>query len=202
MAEAEGAAGEKCEVSKINDESASTMLVMLRPHILVNSIADYYDVPGLKRQANANVRYILTHSWSADDLASAVELAFESTLDTTIHKIMATSVADHLIELIDREDFTRHKIFNQFSLGIIQEVYKNFKLTEKETLKVKLAGEQELDRYKEKVSELEGTIGKVEASIKVLSSLRNCRSCIRPWRGTIESQSPYTVRCLICARKQ
>ncbi|EEA23138.1 hypothetical protein TMatcc_001999 [Talaromyces marneffei ATCC 18224] len=49
------------EDSKTEPESLP-MFDMLRPHILVNSIADYYDVPGLKQQANENISYILKRS--------------------------------------------------------------------------------------------------------------------------------------------
>lgn len=109
------------------------MLDMLRPHILVNSIGDYSDVPGLKQQANENISDILEHSWYASDIAPAVELAFRSTSDTELCTIMATAVADHMTELIDREDFTQHKLFNQFSLGVVQELFKKLEASQRKS---------------------------------------------------------------------
>lgn len=177
------------------------MFDMLRPHILVNSIADYYDVPGLKQQANENISYILKRSWSAGGIAAAVELAFECTLDTAVHTIMASNVAEHLTDLIGRKDFIRHKVFNQLSLRIIQEIYKRLVTSEHWVRVVEKEKLDESDWYKHKVSELKETIGKIESSIKLFSSLERCRYCRKAWNGSIESHSPYTIRCRFCGRR-
>lgn len=98
------------------------MLEMVRPHILVNSIADYYDVPGLKNQANDNVCQILKHFWGAGCIGPAVELAYNSSSDTGLLSTLNEAVAEHMTELIDREDFVRFPLLNRFSAGVIQEL--------------------------------------------------------------------------------
>ena len=35
-----------------------------------------------------------------------------------------------MTDLIDREDFTKHKLFNQFSLGVIQELFKKLMISQ------------------------------------------------------------------------
>jgi hypothetical protein len=39
-----------------------SIIELLRPHILINSIAEYYEVPRLKRLANKNIRSTFEHS--------------------------------------------------------------------------------------------------------------------------------------------
>jgi Zn finger protein HypA/HybF involved in hydrogenase expression len=155
------------------------MLNMLRPHILVNCIADYYDVPGLNQQANKNISNILEHSWSASSIAATVELAFESTSDTELCIIMATNAADHMTELIHREDFTRLKLLNQFSLGVIQELFKKL-----------MASKFELSRR-------EGDFNRMNMVIQIHSTVSRCRHCGNFWRGFIEPDT-YLVRCSEC----
>ena len=82
---------EVIELFSIEDES-DFMFDMLRPHILVNSIADYYEVQGLKKHANDNIRRILRSSWSANGIVPVVELAFPSSADTELCTIMAIAV--------------------------------------------------------------------------------------------------------------
>lgn len=99
---------EICEVSSTEEDEPPTytILDMLQPHILVNSISDYYDVPGLKSQANQHVCDVLENSWSASDFIAAVELTFASTSDTELYAIIITAINGHIKELLDREDFS------------------------------------------------------------------------------------------------
>ncbi|EED14904.1 hypothetical protein TSTA_043750 [Talaromyces stipitatus ATCC 10500] len=97
----------------------------LREAELDNKLAaDYYDVPELKQQSNDNILNILENSWSADDIAAAAELAVASTSDTALYAIITTAVADHITELIDREDFIQHTLLAGISIGIIQDLPK------------------------------------------------------------------------------
>lgn len=186
---------EICEVASTEEDEPSTfsMLDMLRPHILVNSIGDYYDVPGLKQQANKTISDILEHSWYASDIAATVELSVASTSDTELCTIMATAVADHMTELIDREDFTQHKLFNQFSLGVVRELFKKLKASER---KVEL-GEEDLQSCKWEVSQLEEKVSRMERAIETHGNVLCCRHCGISWTGYIEPGS-YLVRCSEC----
>lgn len=127
------------------------MVDMLRTHILVNSIADYYHVDELKKQANDNISRILKHFWYSDGIMAAVELVYESTLGTELYRIMVTAVTDHLTELVVRDDFFQQKLNNQFSLLLIYELCKKstlnenkVKLMEQEIVDMRLAAEDEL----------------------------------------------------------
>jgi hypothetical protein len=141
------------------------MFDMLQPHILVNSIADYYKVPELMKQANENICHILEHFWSGECIGAAVDLAFASTSDTELLAIMTTAVTDHITDVINRKDFLTHQLVNQFSLGVIQELFKKLMFsqhklmqTEQKVCDMMVEGKNEVDSLKQKVSDLEARI--------------------------------------------
>lgn len=153
------------EATRIEHQETVSMFDMLQPHILVNSIADYYKVPELMKQTNENICYILEHFWSEECIGAALELAFASTSDTELLAIMSTAVADHMTDVINREDFIKHQLVNQFSLGVIQELFKKLMVsqqqlmrTEQKVCNMKVEGEKEVDSLKQKVSDLEERI--------------------------------------------
>ncbi|RAO70530.1 uncharacterized protein BHQ10_006542 [Talaromyces amestolkiae] len=112
------AALEICEVSSTEEDEPPTytILDMLQPHILVNSISDYYDVPGLKSQANQHVCDVLENSWSASDFMAAAELTFASTSDTELYAIITAAINGHIKKLLDREDFLGQGLLNPYSI--------------------------------------------------------------------------------------
>lgn len=181
------------------------MLDMLRPHILVNSIADYYDILGLKQLANGHIKYILENSWSANGLAAAMELAFESTSDMELSTIMAAAVSSHIKELIDREDFIQNKLLNEFSLGIIQSLFKKMMASEHKVkdfgMEIRNLTDKREDQeysHKREVSRLEETIKKMENAIDITNERQYCRHCDKAWSSHIESGPSYKVRCAAC----
>jgi hypothetical protein len=105
-----------------NEGASPRMDEMLLPHINVNSIADYYDIPELKRHANDRIRQILAMEWSGKSFSNVLERVFESTADEPLHQIMVTAAVDHLEELIELEDFFKVKLLNTFATGVINGV--------------------------------------------------------------------------------
>lgn len=105
-----------------NEGASPRMGEMLLPHIKVNSIADYYDIPELKQHANDRIRQILTTEWSGKSFSDVLERVFESTADEPLHQIMVTAAVDHLEELIGLEDFFKIKLLNTFTIGVINGV--------------------------------------------------------------------------------
>lgn len=200
---------EICEVSSPEEDKLPTytMLNMLQPHILVNSIGDYYDVPGLKKQANEHIRDILESSWSASDIIATAELASASTSDTELHAIITTAINGHIKELLDREDFLGQGLLNSYSIGIIQELHKKLvsserevKELEKKIVDLEQSSEVEEDWYKRKISCLESNVEKLKGAIGISNSKNSCRHCGREWHSYID-RSTYKVRCGRCGTR-
>lgn len=197
------------EVSSTEDDGppATSMLDKLQPHILVNSIGDYYDVPKLKQKANEHIRNVLENSWSARDITAAAELAFSSTSDTELYMIITTAVNGHIQELIDREDFLGQELLNPFSTGIIQDLLKKLMTSE---LKAKESDQKivMMERsnalqeivYERRISGLEDTIEKLKDAIGISNSRDNCRHCGRDWHSYID-RSSCKVRCGRCGTR-
>ncbi|KAF3403173.1 hypothetical protein DPV78_003966 [Talaromyces pinophilus] len=153
------------EGSSIEGQETVSMFDMLQPHILVNSIADYYKVPELMKQANKNICHILEQFWSGECIGAAVDLAFASTSDTEPLAIMTTAVTDHMTDVINRKHFLTHQLVNQFSLGVIQELFKKLMFsqhklmqTEQKVCDMMVEGKNKVDSLKQKVSDLEARL--------------------------------------------
>lgn len=92
----------------------------LLPHVEVNCIADYYNIPGLIEEANANIRYILQTCWPPDGFSDVIEAALNTTGDKKLMEIIKEAITDHIHELIDREDFIELEMMNGFMTNVIR----------------------------------------------------------------------------------
>lgn len=185
------------------------MAKLFHPHVSVNSIADYYDIPELRKQANAKIRWILETAWSADGLSNTVEEVFESTSDKALRQIMATVVADHIEELIRREDFVKFKMMNEFTFSVMQQMKSKRDAAENELRRTKIALQmaeesctQEKSLKERETMKLDGAIKSIDGCLNTLSRTRTCRHCSAEFCCRIEhcGSSQYPVSSLRCRK--
>ena len=99
----------------------STMMKdMILRNMRVNSIADYYDIPSLKRCANTKIEGIIKATGIGDSWPEVVREAIQSTSDNALHRMLALTSAEHIEELIELEDFTALEVMNDFAVTIIR----------------------------------------------------------------------------------
>lgn len=176
----------------------------------MNSIAEYYEIYEIKSMANKTIYDLCEHCWSPDGAAAAVKFTLAYTSNPEVYSILSTALADILtnsmLESMNWENFLHKKVVNHVSLGVIQELSKRMKaserrleLAEEDVNDLRLAGERAL----ESLSELEEEIQKMTKVIETHESTRRCQRCDKFWEGGyIEIKWPYTVRCLECRSRQ
>ena len=193
----------------------SDVLDMLRPHILVNSIADYYEISALKNMANKNIRDLCENCWRLEGAAAAVYFALANTSDPEVYSMLSTALVNtfthNTLESMHWEQFIQKNVVNRVSLGVIQETTKRMKaserqleLAEEDINDLRLAGERALESSRRRVLELEEEVERMKRAIETLDSTTYCRYCDKSWEGAryIETTWPYTVRCSECMSRQ
>jgi hypothetical protein len=93
---------------------------VLAAHVLVNLIADYYDVPPLRELATSNIATILRKEWSADQFCSAIENAMTTTSDRALRNLFCSTAAQHQQELLERDEFADLNVPNNFYVTIMK----------------------------------------------------------------------------------
>ena len=73
----------------------------MRRHILVNAIADYYEIEPLKTVANSRIRRALHKNWPSEGFRDVSKAAIKLTQDKMLHEIVATAATRHIDELDD-----------------------------------------------------------------------------------------------------
>jgi len=86
-------------------------------HVRVNAVADYYDIPQLKELANTKIRHIIQTNWSPYGFSEVIKEVFNSTTDKELREIMSLTVAAHIEELLEFEDFTELGVIGDFAIG-------------------------------------------------------------------------------------
>ena len=83
----------------------STVGDILMAHTLVYSIADKYDIKGLKVLAKAKFEYLARVAWSCGDYLAVVAQVFDTTPDTDmgLRDIVGLECAEHIDELLASE---------------------------------------------------------------------------------------------------
>lgn len=75
------------------------------PHVHVNAIADYYNIPDLKELAKLRIQEVHQRDdWDAKDFIHAAEKAIQLTGDESLHSMMARLVARHMKKLMDYDE--------------------------------------------------------------------------------------------------
>ncbi|OKL61395.1 hypothetical protein UA08_03848 [Talaromyces atroroseus] len=173
---------------------ADALLAMLEPHIGVNAIADYYDIPPLKDRAQAMIFFILRTSWSARGFLGAVGEVYKTTADKRLHNIMATMAMDHLHELIGIKEFADMDIPSAFAIDVIRRTGKRLRETEDSFHFAKARDLREINES------LKSAVLKIDATAK-------CRHCSAKFSGVVRERhhpgqhSTYLVRCRRCGTK-
>ncbi|KAF4632577.1 hypothetical protein G7Y89_g5550 [Cudoniella acicularis] len=192
-----------------------TTEILLR-HIKVNAIADYYDIPQLKRLANTKIQNFLETNWSANNFSAVVEEAFNSTSDTALHKIITSTAAAHIEELVQHEDFTTVTVMSDFALGILRNMIATYKVKEELSAQKLQAAESRLQSievsytYEKSLrdsesSRMDRVIENINDCLETLNKTQTCRNarceaeftCYIEHGGTA-NEPKYTLRCARC----
>ncbi|EEP75403.1 predicted protein [Uncinocarpus reesii 1704] len=176
----------------------------LMDHIHVNSIADYFDLPGLRDLANQKIKNILFTHWPVENFINLVNEAFTVTGDQKLHQIISNSIADHIEELIKRDDFADLNMEKGVSTMIIQNVVGRF-VRIKDTLEQSVSElrhpnwmlTMEIERQKTAIEGMQNAI----AALNENTICRNT-SCDGIFDGYVEAYGPqrdlYRLRCGKC----
>lgn len=102
----------------------ATTLKSLLSHVKVNSIADYYDIPELRRCASTEIQKILnTGSWSPRDFPVIAREVFNSTGDKELYDILSEVTAARIDEIIGLgEDIAPPEVISDFANGVLRKL--------------------------------------------------------------------------------
>jgi len=192
-----------------------TTEILLR-HIKVNAIADYYDIPQLKQLADTKIQNILETNWSANNFPDVVEEAFRSTSDTALHKIITSTAAAHIEELVEHEDFATLTVMSDFALGILRNLIAAYKVKEELSTQKLQAAESRLRAiednytYDKSLRDRESTrtnrvTENINDCLETLNKTKTCRNarceaeftCYIERGGTV-NEPKYILRCARC----
>lgn len=105
-----------------SEEAAhSKSLEILKRHVRVNAIADYYDIPRLRDLASSMIEGILTRlGFSVNIFLDVLKEATEITGDKGLYRVLGSAAANHLEELVLNENFRAIDIMkNGFGRGLL-----------------------------------------------------------------------------------
>lgn len=105
---------------KWKEPRITTSANALRKHVDVNAAAEYYHLPQLQKLANANIRRLFETMWCSDSFLNAIDDAYKFTDDEELRRLVSTTAADHLEELLDLEAFKAPKVDVDLSLSIMR----------------------------------------------------------------------------------
>lgn len=174
------------------------MAALLRPHIKVNAIADYYNIPKLKEFANAQIQKILITSWSPDGFATIIEETRNSTGDKALLSILSTSAAVHIEDLLKAnenivpDNFANDVIRNLSSTIIVAKAMLNQRIS---TLEQELATQREIANA---ANAAQQSVVNYPRSISLLQSTTACRNCHQEFGCYIEDHGYVMLRCAHC----
>ncbi|KAH8663696.1 BTB/POZ protein [Tricladium varicosporioides] len=203
--------------------STPTTTEILLCHVHMNAIADYYDIPQLKQLANTKIQPLLENTWSPDNFSDIVREVFNSTSDTALRKIMASTAATHMEELVELEDFATLDAMSEFAISIIRTIIAAYKDREDLSTQKLQAVQSQLQQTKSRLQSAEQDcsdekslrdrattradhiIENVDNCIEILSKTRTCRNprCEADFtcyieRGGFIDEPKYTLRCARC----
>jgi hypothetical protein len=185
-------------------------------HVRVNAIADYYDIPQLRQLANTKIQHVLDTAWSADGFSGIIREVFQCNGDMELRKIMASTVAAHIEELIELDDFVGLDIPSDFVMNIIRHTISTYRVNENlsnqelQVVKAQLReAEYRLQSAKQEEASERSRSDRIIENIgnccEILSEREVCRNarCDAEFacyieRGGFVGEPIYTVRCAKC----
>jgi hypothetical protein len=179
-------------------------------HVRVNAVADYYDIPQLKELANTKIRHIIETNWSPHGFSEVIKEVFNSTTDRELREIVSLTVAAHIEELLEFEDFAELDVIGDFAIGIIRNMFATYKADESSTSRELRDVKHRLrslkaDYYSEKSTREHetGKVDRINHCLEILSKRQSCRNCNADFacyveRGGTNSKPQYTLRCAKC----
>jgi len=179
----------------------TTTLKSLLFHVKMNAIADYYDIPELRHEANTKARSILNTSWYPRDFPVIIREVFNSTGDKELHDIISDVMAAHIYELIGLdEDIAPLGVISEFAGSVLRKIAvgnessKQMLMQRVKNLESKLHETKQLaQRQMSKAKDLEnGT----ERFSQLLKQTTRCRNCSTNFGCYMESYD--VLRCSEC----
>ena len=103
------------DLPKIGSQLAELLLEQIR----VDAIAGYYDLPELRKLANAKGKLILEEKWDNKRFLTIVQEALKLSKNVSLCKLMAEIATAHIEELLKDDHFARMGIIDDFAFAII-----------------------------------------------------------------------------------
>ncbi|KAH7010239.1 hypothetical protein EDB80DRAFT_682707 [Ilyonectria destructans] len=69
-------------------------------HIRMSSISNLLDIQKLRELANSRMKQIFQDEWTPESFPEVVRYAWSSTGDASLHGMIASTAAEHIVELI------------------------------------------------------------------------------------------------------
>jgi hypothetical protein len=136
---------------------AMTTAILLR-HVQVNAIADYYNIPELKQLSNTKIKHCLETTWSADGFSDIVREVFDSTGDTVLREMMASTAAAHIKELVGLEDFAALDVMSDFTTSVIRKMTQRLRTVEFQLQETEIRLQSAEERYTHETDRADGII--------------------------------------------
>ena len=196
-------------VSGSETTKARTAEILLG-HIRVSVIADYYDIPQLKKLANTKIQHIIETNWSPHGFSEVVKEVFNSTTDRELREIMSLAATAHIEELLQSEDFAELDVMSDFAIGIIRNMFATYKADKSSTsrelqdMKHRLRSlKADYDNERSAREHETGKADRISHCLEILSGTQSCRNCDADFacyveRGGTHSKPQYTLRCAKC----
>ena len=116
----------------------ATALKSLLFHVKINSIADYYDIPELRRCANTKVQNVLNTSWSPCNFPVILQEAFNSGGDKELRNILSEAMAAHIDELVELgEEIAPPEAISDFAYDVLRRLVARIKNLESQPYEAK-----------------------------------------------------------------
>jgi hypothetical protein len=192
------------QISSETDEvMRATTLKSLLFHVKMNEIADYYDIPELRHEANTRVKNLLNTSWSPRDFPVIIQEVVNSTSDKGLHDIISDVMAAHIDELIglsQGEYIAPRGVISDFSGSVLRKVVVANKssnhMLEKRIKDLELELHEAKQLTEREMSKVKGLEEDTKRFSKLLKQTTRCRNCRADFSCYMESCN--LLRCSEC----
>jgi hypothetical protein len=174
------------------DESVTDNILS---HVRVNAAADYYDIPLLRKLANAKIRRIFKKSWFARGFPNVVKAVFDSTADVELRDFMAAVATSRIEELLELESFKALDVPSDFHLKVIHNMAAVHSAKEKQHSKRAADAEASLKRAAARHEDDHRTAAEMQTALqheaaRVNRIIESFESCAQALSDTSSCRNP------------
>ncbi|KAI1344798.1 hypothetical protein F5Y15DRAFT_410494 [Xylariaceae sp. FL0016] len=200
------------ETLKLNDEPeenthkpSDDLPMAVSCHVRVNAIADYYDIPALRRLSSTRFQRAFEDQWSAGTFVEVIDDACRTTGDPLLFEAAGFSTAEHLEELLSMSTYVALEPPREFSRGLQARCLEKIVAYERglEDLKWKKGmTETALDLAKGKLRGFRQCMQSLRKT-KYCANMRcpNAFSCYIKEKVVGNGETRYILRCSTCKCK-